>query len=281
MCSTTANDRSAPSGLQGYRLALGARLIECSRIRPAPDQLCRKHDSQTQEELNDSVKRFGILQPITVCYVPAEDVYRIVAGRRPFAAACAAGLTEIPCWLQSPEEEEVLLHEIVATFHRPEIRPYDLADAVARLKDANGYTQRDLARLIGKSEAKISKVLALLELAPAVQNAARDDQSGRITCRHLYALSRLPAEEQLSLLFRAQEDGISATDLEKIVKRRMASLTRRKRRRTRVGQRRFHTSRGVVGIMFRKRDVRAKDVLAAIEEVRQQVYPSPPHHAPY
>jgi ParB family chromosome partitioning protein len=176
----------------------------------------------------------GILRPITVCYVPAEDVYRIVAGRRRFAAACAVGLTDIPCWLQSPEEEEVLLHEIVAIFDRREPRPYDMADVVARLKDANGYTQRDLARLIGKSEAQISKVLALLELAPAVQKVAREDQSGHITARHLYAVRRLSADEQLSLVRWAQDGSVSAADLERIATARIARPTSRKRRRTRV-----------------------------------------------
>ena len=73
---------------------------------------------------------------------------------------CEAGLAEIPCWVQSPKEDEVLQHQIVENWQRLDMHPYDLADALARLRDANSYSQRDLARETGKSEVEISKLLA-------------------------------------------------------------------------------------------------------------------------
>ena len=105
------------------------------------------------------MRRLGILQPITVRYIETENIYRIITGERRYHAACEAGLAEIPCWVQSPKEEEVLLHQIVENWQRLDMHPYDLADALARLRDANGYSQQDLARETGKSEGEISKLL--------------------------------------------------------------------------------------------------------------------------
>ncbi len=202
--------------LDGRRRLGGAFAIAIDRIRPDPNQPRRQLDTEAQKELNASVKRLGILQPITVRYVETENIYRIITGERRYHAACEAGLAEIPCWVQSPKEDEVLLHQIVENWQRLDMHPYDLADALARLRDANSYSQRDLARETGKSEGEISKLLALLDLDPAVQKIARDDQTGRISRRHLYAIRALPAERQLSLLRRAQQEAMTAVDMEQL-----------------------------------------------------------------
>ena len=117
--------------LDGRRRLGGAFAIACDRIRPDPTQPRRRLDTDAQKELNASVERLGILQPITVRYVEAEDVYRIITGERRYHAACAAGLPEIPCWVQSPKEDEVLLHQIVENWQRLDMHPFDLADALA------------------------------------------------------------------------------------------------------------------------------------------------------
>jgi ParB family chromosome partitioning protein len=163
-----------------------------------------------------SVKRLSILQPITVRYIEVGDIYRIISGERRYRAACEAGLAEIPCWVQSPKEGEVLLRQIVENWQRLEMHPYDLADALARLRDANSYSQRALARETGKSEGEISKLLGLLDLDPAVQKLARDDQTDHTTRRHLYAIRALPAERQLTLLRRAQQEAMTAMDIEAV-----------------------------------------------------------------
>jgi ParB family chromosome partitioning protein len=257
--------------VKGYRPLCGALLIERSRIRPDPNQVRRHVDAEAQKELNDSVKRHGILQPITVRLVKPENVFQIVAGHRRFAAACAAGLIEVPCWVQSPREEEVLLHQIVENWQRLDMHPYDLADALVRLRDGKGYSQRDLARETGKSECEISKFLALLELAPEVQQIAREDETGRITRRHLYAVRNLPPEEQLQVICRAQQEGMRATDVEKLVAKRAESPTAHKPRDASASRRRFETTHAIVTLAFDKTDVTSDDILAAFEEARRQV----------
>src|SRR5205807_1670243 len=91
----------------------GAFYIDIRRIRPDPSQPRRNHDAQAQQQLNDSVRRLGVMQPITVRYVADDNIYQIISGERRFLASREAGLTEMPCWVQSPEAQEVLLRQIV------------------------------------------------------------------------------------------------------------------------------------------------------------------------
>ncbi len=260
--------------LDGRRRLGGAFAIAHDRIRPDPAQPRRRVDTDAQIELNASIRRLGILQPITVRYVEAENVYRIITGERRFHAACEAGLSEIPCWVQSPKEEEVLLHQIVENWQRLDMHPFDLADALARLRDANSYSQQDLVRETGKSKGEISKLLAILDLNPAVQKAARDDQTGHITRRHLYAIRALPAERQLSFLRRAQQEAMTATDMEQLAAKETGDPPSHRRRGAPVSHHRFSTSQATVSLTFRKKDVTTEDILAALDEARCQAAPS-------
>jgi ParB family transcriptional regulator, chromosome partitioning protein len=258
---------------EGRRRLGGAFAITLDRIQPDPNQPRRRFDTEAQKELNDSVKRLGILQPITVRFIEKDNIYRIITGERRYHAACEAGIAEIPCWVQEPKEDEVLLHQIVENWQRLDMHPYDLADALARLCDANSYSQQDLARETGKSKGEISKLLALLELDPIVQKVAREDTSGRITRRHLYAVRSLPTGEQLTIIQKTQQESLTAEDVERIVANQAESLEGRKRRGAPVSHHRFSTSHASVTITFRKKEVTTEDILTALEEVRFQVCP--------
>jgi len=135
----------------------------------------------------------------------------------------------MPCWVQTPKDDEVLLHQIVENWQRADMHPFDLADALARLRDENGYTQKQTAQQTGKSEGEISKLLSLLTLAPDVQKIVREDQAGRITKRHLYALGRLKKAEQADIIKRILSENLAAAELEKQVdSRRKGGGTRQK-----------------------------------------------------
>jgi ParB family chromosome partitioning protein len=246
-------------------------LIDCGRIRPDPNQPRRRLDTDAQKELINSVKRLGILQPITVRYMEAENVYRIITGERRYHAACQAGLGEVPCWVQSPREEEVLLHQIVENWQRLDMRPFELADALARLRDVGGYAQKDLARETGKSEGEISKLLALLTLPPEVQKLAREDRTGRISRRHLYAVHDIPPDKQLSLLQRTRQEGLTATEIETLADKYVKAARGVPRRGAPVTCKRFTTSVARVSFTFRRKEVSNEDILTAIDEVRLQL----------
>jgi ParB family chromosome partitioning protein len=99
--------------LEGRSRLAGAYSIDVSRIQPDPKQPRRRLEAAAQADLVASVRQLGILQPVTVRFLESENIYQIVTGERRYRAAKEAGLTEIPCWIQTPKEEDVLVHQIV------------------------------------------------------------------------------------------------------------------------------------------------------------------------
>ena len=222
------------------------------------------------------MKRLGILQPIAVLYVPQDSIYRIITGERRYNAAKSAGLKEIPCWVQTPKDEAVLLHQIVENWQRSDMHPFDLADALARLRDASGFSQKDLALHTGKSEGEISKLLSILTLDPAVQKLARDDATGRITKRHLYAVARLQKATQTEVIQQSLGDGLTAAEVEKLVdsKRKEASMS--KKIGAPVKNVRFKTLAATVTVTFRRNTWTDADIAAALDEARAKLGRSEP-----
>jgi len=257
--------------LQGRRRLGGAYYIELGRIRPDPTQPRKKFDAHALDELAASVKRLGILQPIAVSYVESDGFYQIISGERRYLAAKHVGLTDIPCWVQTPKEEETLLRQISENWQRADLHPYDLADALARLRDAHGYSQKDLARETGKSEGEISKLLALLRLNPVAQREARGDITGALTKRHLYAVAKLPTEDQPAFVQAVKNQRLTAVETELAVAQKKTGRVGDKDRGPSLSGRRYVTSQATVTIKFRRKKVSDADVLVALEEVRHQI----------
>jgi len=244
----------------------GAFFIELARIRPDPSQPRRTFERQALDELVESVARLGILQPISVRYAAGEDCYYIISGERRFQAATSAGLNEVPCWIQSPEESEILVRQIVENWQRADLHPFELADSLARLRDANGYNQARIAEVTGKSESEVSRLLKLLTLEPAVQKEARDEPTGLLSRRHLFALSRLPPAEQTATAAQIRARRLSATDAETLVARPLRAGGPRARAGAAVTRIKYVTTKAVVQLTFRKQDVSPDDVIAALTE---------------
>ncbi len=206
------------------------------------------------------------MQPITVRYIEARNVYQIISGERRYQAAVAAELAEIPCWVQTPREEEVLVRQVVENWQRRDLSPFELADALAAIRDAHDYSQDELAKLTGKPKSEISKLLALLSLAPEVQQRAR--QESTLSRRQLYAVSQLKPDRQLTVMEDIRRQGLKAGETEDLVRREKRPAHRRG---TATTLRRFQTSAAVVTVTFRKRSVSDADVLAALDEARTQL----------
>lgn len=183
----------------------------------------------------------------------------------------------MPCWVQSLKERDVLLHQVVENWQRLDMHPFDLADALLKLRDAHGYSQTDLARETGKSKGEISKLFAILALDPAVQKLAREDESGHITRRHLYAIRPLPASSQIALLGRVQREDLTSGDLEQIVRAQSPKPDGPRPGPAAQARRQFKTERATVSFTARRRVLSDDDILAAMDEVRTRlVAPAPP-----
>jgi len=173
--------------------------------------------------------------------------------------------------VKAPKAEEVLLEQIVENWQRSDLNPFELADSLAILRDANGYSQHELAKHTGKSEGEISKILSIHSIDPQAQKVARSDTSGRITKTHLYAIARLDAPSQLDLMQRIQGRNLSAIDVERIVARRLKQRESADSRGPQYARRKFNIHLGTVTFHFRKPQITDDDVLTAIREIEQEV----------
>ena len=245
-------------------------MIQLARIEPDPDQPRKKVDSQHVVELSSSIAKLGVLQPISVRFVEEVDRYRIIAGECRFQAAKQAGLTEIPCWVRTPEQKQILLEQVVENWQRSDLSAMDLAESLGILRDANGYTQVELAEITGKSKGEISRILSLLELDPEVQQLARQDSTGLVSRRHLYAMRDFPVARQIKLVSGIQDGRYTAESIE-VLARNADNKASPTGRLTNWQRRTFKTRHATVSFQFRKPEVNGHDVIEALREIKRQV----------
>jgi ParB family chromosome partitioning protein len=161
------------------------RMIPVGDISPSP--LNPRSDLGELGELAASITSLGIIQPLTVR--PTEDGrYLLVAGERRYAAALAAGLTEVPAIVREMDDRQALEIALVENCQRRDLNPTDEAGAYRALISGHGYTQRSLAKQIGRSQSHIAKRLALLDLPAEVRSEV---DSGGITLPDAAELARL------------------------------------------------------------------------------------------
>ena len=162
------------------------------------------------------------------------------------------------------------MEQVIENWQRSDLSPFEIADSLGILRDANGYTQVQLAEFTGKSKGEISKILGLLELDPEIQKLAREDQTGLVTRRHLYAIRDFPVARQIKLVTGIKDGRYTAEALELLHKndREKQSTTGRLNNWQR---RSFRTRHATVSFQFRKPEVDDHDILEAIGEIRRQV----------
>lgn len=197
------------------------------------------------------------------------DIYQIISGERRYHAAKRAGLTEIPCWIQEPKDEEILIRQVVENWQRAQLHPFEIADALAQLRDTNGYSQRKLAAETGKQEAEISKLLKLLELAPEVQKEARADPTGALSFKHLYHIARLSDDDQAAVFTAVQTQHLTAVQTQQLVRKTIERRTTGPKRGAPVTKIEYVTTKARVTLWFRK-TVEKADILQALDEAREK-----------
>ena len=165
-------------------------------IRPNPAQPRRVFREEALAELADSIRRHGILQPLSVRRVG--NSYELIAGERRLRAGVLAGLSEIPCIVMSMDEEESGAAALVENLQRQNLDFIEEARAIARLMEKGNLSQEQAALLLGRSQSSVANKLRLLRHSEPVLTALRE--SG-LTERHARALLKLPSEaEKLSAI---------------------------------------------------------------------------------
>lgn len=158
-------------------------------IRANPNQPRRSFDETSLASLAESIRRYGVLQPLTVR--KCEGAYLLVAGERRLRAAVMAGLTEVPCLLTRTDEEEAALLSLVENLQRSDLHYLEEAAAIALLIERYGLSQEQAAQRLGSSQSAVANKLRLLRLSPDCAALLREFS---LTERHARALLRLTDE---------------------------------------------------------------------------------------
>jgi ParB family chromosome partitioning protein len=162
-------------------------LIPIDRISPNPHQPRKQFEPQALDELVESIRTRGVLQPVLVRKSAAG--YELIAGERRWRAATQAGLKEIPALVKEAGKEESLVLALVENLQRENLNPIESARAYQDLADEFHLSQEDIARLMSKDRASIANYLRLLKLPLAIQE---DVATGRLSMGHARALLALP-----------------------------------------------------------------------------------------
>jgi ParB family transcriptional regulator, chromosome partitioning protein len=194
----------------------GARYEEVAvtAITPNPRQPRRTFDEDGLDELADSIRQVGLLQPVVVRAV-GTGRYELVMGERRWRAAQRAGLTEIGAIVKQTQDDDLLRDALIENLYRQQLDPLEEAAAYQQLLDDFGATHEELARKVGRSRPHISNTLRLLNLPPAVQKRVA---AGVLSAGHARALLGLEnPEAQDRLATRIVAEGLSVRAVEEIV----------------------------------------------------------------
>lgn len=147
----------------GDFLSRRVQYIPLARLRPNPQQPRRRFDEAALRELADSIRAYGILQPLTVRRV--EDGYQLIAGERRMRAAAMAGLREVPCLVAQVDEQDAGMLALIENLQRRDLDCFEEAAAIARLISRYGLSQEQAAEKLGKSQSAVANKLRLLRLS--------------------------------------------------------------------------------------------------------------------
>lgn len=188
--------------------------ISISLIDPNKEQPRKKFDAEPLNELANSIKNHGVLQPILV--VERNGRYLIVAGERRWRASKLAGIKEVPCMVAEFTNAEIKEISIVENLQRQDLTPIEEAKAIKELIEEFGWTQEVVADRLGKSRPAISNTLRLLQLAPEVIQMIED---GKLSAGHAKSLVVVSDKDaQIKLAKQVCERKLTVRDLEQAVK---------------------------------------------------------------
>ncbi len=192
--------------------ARGQRLAPIEFLRPNPRNPRKSFDDSDLDDLAQSIRERGIIQPILVRSVPGlVDVFEIIAGERRWRAAQRAGLHEAPIILVEASDKDALEIAIVENVQRSDLNALDEARGYEQLLNEFGYTQLDLSKVIGKSRSHVANTLRLMKLPDSVRKKLAD---GQLSAGHARALLALPDPEAVAR--KVVAEGLTVRDVERL-----------------------------------------------------------------
>lgn len=205
---------------KGDFLSSRVRYLAIDEIAPNPRQPRKAFDEHALHELSESIRTYGILQPLTVRR--KGNGYELVAGERRLRAATMAGLHQVPCLLAQVGEEDSALLALMENIQRRDLNCWEEAEAIAILISEYRLTQEEAAKKLGKSQSAVANKLRLLRLSQPVRAVL---QKNGLSERHARALLRLCDEaEQLHALRQIVAHGYNVARTEEYIEQRLQQL---------------------------------------------------------
>ncbi len=196
--------------------------IAISKIKANPNQPRREFDPEALQELADSIKEIGIIQPITLRQME-DGTYQIIAGERRFRASQLAGLTALPAYIRTADDENVMEMALIENIQREDLNAMEIALAYQHLLDEYDLTQERLSERVGKKRTTIANYLRLLKLPAQIQMALKNHELDMGHARALLSLDN--PVDQINLFQDIQVMGYSVRKVEEIIKKMKSTKT--------------------------------------------------------
>lgn len=185
--------------------------LKITEVEPNRDQPRKNFDQEALEELAESIKEYGLIQPIVV--TKKEGYYSIIAGERRWRASKIAGLQEIPAIIREDNEKINSEISLIENMQREDLNPYEKALGVRTLIDNYGLTQEEVAKKLGKGRSTIANIVRVLNLEPRVLEMAKEGKLTEGHCKALLAIT--DPEKQYKTAIQMLERGATVRQVEK------------------------------------------------------------------
>lgn len=192
----------------------GEQMMNINQVEPNRDQPRKKFDEDALMELADSIKQFGVLQPLLVR--KRKDYYEIIAGERRWRAAKMAGIKEVPVIIKDYTEQEIVEIGLIENIQRENLNPIEEAVAFKRLLEEFNLKQDEVAERVSKSRTAVTNSMRLLKLDDKVQQMIIDDMISTGHARALLAIDN--KDQQYELATKVFDEKLSVRETEKLVK---------------------------------------------------------------
>ena len=212
--SSKEEESSAVHDIEAAETHEGIKYIDINNIKPNANQPRKTFDEGKLEELADSIREHGLIQPLLVR--KSTNGYEIVAGERRWRAARKIGIKEIPAIVRELSDEENMLLAIIENMQREDLDPIEEAEGISQMIETYGLSQEQVSKSLGKSRPYITNQLRLLKLPEEIRKMVSD---GRLSSGHVRALITIDDEEkQIKLAVQAVEQGLSVRQVEALAK---------------------------------------------------------------
>ena len=190
--------------------------IELSQIRSNPYQPRKVFDEEALNELADSIKVYGVVEPVIL--KKSVKGYEIVAGERRCKASKIAGLTTVPAIIKDFTDEEMMEIALLENIQREDLNPVDTAISISNILQVKDMTQEEFSKKFGKSRSYITNLLGLLNLPKSVQELVKN---GKLSMSHARCLSKIDDEEKvIDLINKIIKENLNVRDIEKMLSKK-------------------------------------------------------------